>query len=309
MLSWGDFRTARHGIDSVMLRCFLLVAAAVLLGGCRSFATLGRYEIILAGAGDIAQCDQESADKSRAAQTAALLDKIDGTVLAAGDLAYSSGTASEFQNCYQPTWGRFKQRTLPVPGNHEYGSTNAQPYFDYWGRQAGEPGKGYYATQLGAWHIIALNSNIDAGIDSEQARWLRNELMQHKSRCTLAFWHHPIFSSGEHGNDPKMAALWNLLFDAGADLVITAHEHDYERFAPLNDRGELDNKRGIRQIVVGTGGAKLRRFQGIHAHSEVRDHETFGVIKLTLKPSSYEWQFVPIAGQTFTDSGAGTCHD
>ena len=281
----------------------------LILGACVSTAITRQDEQILVGAGDIAQCGLDPVEKSQAAQTALLLDHIDGTVFAIGDLAYSSGTPSEFQNCYPPTWGRFKSRTLLVPGNHEYGSLDAQPYFDYWGRQAGEPGKGYYAAQLGTWRIIALNSNIDAGMDSEQVRWLRDELTQHKSLCTLAFWHHPIFSSGEHGNDPKMAALWKLLFDAGADLVITAHEHDYERFAPLNDRGELDNQRGIRQIVVGTGGAKLRRFQAIHPHSVVRDHETFGVIKLELKPHGYEWQFVPVAGQTFTDSGKGTCHD
>lgn len=292
-----------------MLRFIASFTALFILGGCVSTRVVERDEPILVGAGDIAQCDQDPADKSHAAQTAALLDKIEGTVFAAGDLAYVSGTPSEFQNCYQPTWGRFKSRTLPVPGNHEYRSLNAQPYFDYWGRQAGERGKGYYATQLGTWRIIALNSNIDAGIDSEQARWLRDELTQHRSLCTLVFWHHPIFSSGQHGNDPKMADLWKLLFDAGADLVITAHEHDYERFAPLNDRGELDHKRGIRQIIVGTGGAMLRRFQGIHPHSEVRDHETFGVIKLQLKPHGYTWQFIPVVGQSFTDSGAGACHD
>ena len=301
--------TACSGIDRVQLRRALMLLSTLMLAGCALFAARDHDEIILAAAGDIAQCGLNSADKSYAAQTAALLNKFDATVLAVGDLAYSNGTASEFQHCYQPTWGRFKSRTLPVPGNHEYASTNAQPYFDYWGSQAGEPGKGYYATQLGSWRIIALNSNIDAEIKSEQASWLRDELALHKSRCTLAFWHHPIVSSGEHGNDPRMGALWKLLFDAGADLVITAHEHDYERFAPLNDRGELDNQRGIRQIVVGTGGAKLRRFLGTHPHSEVRDHETFGVIKLKLQTSSYEWQFIPIDGQTFTDSGAEICHD
>lgn len=269
----------------------------------------GQNEFILVGAGDIAQCGKDSADQSRAAQTALLLDKIDGVVFAAGDLAYPGGTASEFQNCYHLSWGRFKRRTLPVPGNHEYVSTNAQPYYDYWGAQAGEPGKGYYATQLGAWRILALNSNIDAGIDSDQARWLRNELTQHTPRCTLAFWHHPLFSSGEHGDDPKMAALWKLLFNAGADLVITAHEHDYERFVPLNDRGEQDDERGMRQFIVGTGGAKLRQFKRIHPHSEVRNNETFGVIKLTLKPDNYKWQFIPVEGQAFHDEGEGRCHD
>jgi hypothetical protein len=264
---------------------------------------------ILIGAGDIAQCGTAPVGESRAWQTAALIESNGGTVFAAGDLAYTRGTAEEFANCYQPTWGRFKARTLPAPGNHEYLTPAAQPYYDYWGARAGAPGKGYYATQVGAWRVIALNSNIDAGADSEQARWLRQELAQNKRRCTLAFWHHPVFSSGEHGDDPRMAALWKILFDAGADVVIAAHEHNYERFAALNDAGQPDALRGMRQFVVGTGGAKLREFKQIHPHSEVRDNRTFGVLKLALRAEGYDWEFLPVAGQSFTDRGSAACHD
>jgi hypothetical protein len=264
---------------------------------------------ILIGAGDIAQCGTAPAQESRARATAELIASIDGKVFAAGDLAYTRGTAEEFANCYHPTWGRFKARTLPAPGNHEYLTPGAQAYYDYWGTQAGSRGKGYYATQVGAWQVIALNSNVDAGADSEQARWRRQELAQNKHRCTLAFWHHPVFSSGEHGDDPRMAVLWKTLFDAGADLVIAAHEHNYERFAALNDGGQPDALRGMRQFVVGTGGAKLREFKQIHPHSDVRDNQTFGVLRLALRADGYDWQFLPVAGQTFTDRGSAACHD
>ncbi len=269
----------------------------------------GAATAVLVGAGDIAQCGAAAAAQSHAWQTAALLEAIPGTIFAAGDLAYTRGTAEEFRDCYHPSWGRFKSRTLPAPGNHEYLTPLAQPYYDYWGKQAGVRGAGYYATQVGHWRVIALNSNIDAGPDSAQARWLRQELAAHRARCTLAFWHHPMFSSGEHGDDPRMAALWKLLYDAGADLVIAAHEHNYERFAALDERGQPDALRGMRQIVVGTGGAKLREFKQVRAHSEVRDNQTYGVLKLTLHADRYDWQFVPVAGQSFSDRGTGVCHD
>jgi hypothetical protein len=263
----------------------------------------------LLAAGDIAQCGSDPAERSRAAATAALVESVAGTVLAVGDLAYTKGTPQEFRDCYHPTWGRFKARTLPVPGNHEYLSDGAQPYYDYWGAQAGARAKGYYAAQVGTWRVIALNSNIDAGPDSEQARWLAQELVHNKRRCTLAFWHHPLFSSGEHGDDSRMAAIWRMLYDAGAEVVLSGHEHDYERFAPLDARGKPDAQRGVRQIIVGTGGAALRRFKAPRAHSEVRDNETFGVLKLTLRQDAYEWEFLPVAGQRFTDRGSGVCHD
>jgi acid phosphatase type 7 len=303
-------------MQMLMSRLFL-TAMLVGLAGCAPLGQppqpgaqqSGAQQNVLIGAGDIAQCGNDPAQQSRAAETAALIEQIGGQVFAAGDLAYPRGTTEEFQHCYQPTWGRFKARTLPVPGNHEYLTPNASAYYDYWGAQAGPSGKGYYAAQLGTWRVIALNSNIDAGPDSEQARWLRQELAQHSARCTLAFWHHPVFSSGEHGANAHMAALWKLLFDAGADLVISAHEHDYERFAPLDDRGQPDARRGMRQLIVGTGGAKLREFKRVHPHSEVRNNETFGVIKLDLNAAGYDWEFIPVAGQGFSDRGSGACHD
>ena len=263
---------------------------------------------ILVGAGDIADCK----DLSGAEATAKLLDKIPGMVMAVGDLAYPDGSKENF-TCYDKTWGRAKSRTRPAPGNHEFHSSGATPYFDYFGAVAGDPKTGYYSYELGAWHIIVLNSECkDVGgcqAGSPQEKWLRADLAAHPVACTLAYWHKPLFSSGgAHGNDLTVRPLWQALYEANADVVVNGHDHDYERFAPQNSDGATDPARGIREFVVGTGGKNHRPFGSTKPNSEVRDATAFGVLKLTLKPKSYDWEFIPEAGKSFTDSGTSNCH-
>ena len=265
---------------------------------------------VLVGAGDIASCD----DLAGAYATAKLIEKISGTVFAVGDLAYPNGSDEDFAKCYQPTWGRFKDRTRPAPGNHEYHSDGASAYNRYFGTTAGDPEKGYYSYDLGTWHILALNSECAhvGGCDaaSPEGKWLREDLAQHPAGCTLAYFHKPLFSSGgAHGNNLLMKPLWDALYHAGADLVINGHDHNYERFAPQDPDGKADPKHGIREFVVGSGGKNSHRAVGpAEPNSEVRNGDTFGVLKLTLHARSYDWEFVPEAGKTFTDSGTGACH-
>jgi LysM repeat protein len=263
---------------------------------------------VIVAAGDISICSNKEDE-----ETARLLDQIEGTVLPLGDNAYELGSSNDFQFCYGPTWGRHKARTRPVPGNHEYGVEGAMGYFGYFGDAATplEPGctrhcKGYYSYDLGAWHLIALNSESGNGVGSEQEQWLRADLAAHPTHCTLAYWHRPRYSSGYHGSG-SMFAIFQALYDFGADIVLVGHDHDYERFAPQGPDSALAPTRGIRQFVVGTGGAPLRGFQTVQPNSEVRDSATFGVLKMTLHPTSYDWEFIPINGQTFRDAGSGEC--
>jgi hypothetical protein len=296
------------------LNFLVVVLATLALNACPkkpgSYANrAGRKEtVVLVGAGDIADCR----DLSGAEATAKLLDQIPGTVMAVGDLAYPDGTKENFE-CYDRTWGRQKARTRPAPGNHEFHSSAATPYFDYFGAVAGAPGDGYYSYELGAWHIVVLNSEcVDVGgcgPGSREEKWLRADLAAHPSSCTLAYWHKPLFSSGgAHGNDLEVTPLWQALYDAGADLVIGGHDHNYERFAPQNPQGESDPVHGIREFVVGTGGKNLRPFGPTKTNSEVRNNEAFGVLRLTLRPKSYDWQFISQQGKNFTDSGSTNCH-
>ena len=258
---------------------------------------------VFVGAGDIADCALTEDEA-----TAVLLDGIEGTVFTAGDNAYPLGRAVEFANCYEPTWGRHKARTRPAPGNHDYFTAGAAPYYAYFGSHAGPSGRGYYSYNLGAWHIVSLNSDTSIPVQagSAQEQWLRADLAANRTQCTLAYWHHPLFSSGEHGNDVRMRPIFQALYDFGADVVITGHDHDYEQFHRQNANGVADVN-GIREFVVGTGGAALRPFTIIKPNSAVRDSETHGVLKLTLHPTSYDWEFIPIAGQTFTDVGSRPC--
>ena len=271
---------------------------------------------ILVGAGDIGTCSTK-ADTLTARKVDRVIRKARGrvTVFALGDTVYDRGTKAEYRRCYHPTWGPFKKRTRPVPGNHEYLTPNASGYFDYFGKVAGKRHKGYYSYNRGGWHIVALNSNceeVPGGCEpsSPQVRWLKADLAANKDKtCTLAYMHHPRFSSGENGNFPYNAkTFWRVLYNRNADVVLAGHEHDYERFAPQTPSGTLDRAQGIREIVVGTGGANLRPFATIRPHSQVRNANTHGVLKLTLTADSYSWQFVPVAGQTFTDSGTTSCH-
>ena len=267
-----------------------------------------QQEVVLIGAGDIADCT----DLSGAEATAELLEANPGTVMALGDLAYPNGAKEDFK-CYDKTWGRVKDRTRPAVGNHEFHSIGASYYFQYFGSAAGDPKTGYYSYDLGTWHIVVLNSECTAvggcGAGSPEEKWLRADLAEHPSGCTLAYFHKPRFSSGlNHGNDPEAGAFWQALYDYNAELILNGHDHDYERFAPQDPNGNTDPKRGIREFVVGTGGKNLREF-GIHkSNSEVRNNNSFGVLKLTLKATGYDWKFIPAAGKKFTDSGSGTCH-
>ena len=258
---------------------------------------------VLVGAGDIADCSS-GGDEA----TANLLDTIPGTVFTTGDDAYPDGTASDFMNCYDPSWGRHKARTYPSAGNHEYNTAGAAGYFDYFGVVAGDPDQGYYSYNLDTWHIIVLNSNIPVEAGSLQEQWLRADLAAHPVACTLAYWHHPRFSSGtHHGSNAKMQAFWQTLYEYGADVVLGGYEHNYERFAPQDPQGVADPVRGIREFVVGSGGRSHYGFDSPIANSEVRNDDTYGVLKLTLHPDSYSWEFIPEAGKTFKDSGSAPC--
>jgi hypothetical protein len=262
---------------------------------------------VLVGAGDIAKCSS-SGDEA----TAKLLDSIPGTVFTTGDNVYDSGTASEFRDCYGPSWGRHKARTKPSVGNHEYLSVGASGYYDYFGSAAGSPSRGYYSYDRGDWHVVVLNSTCEkvggCGATSPMVTWLKQDLAANPTGCTLAYWHQPLFSSGQHGESPKMRPSYQVLYNNNAEAVLNGHEHSYERFAPQRPDGTLDTARGIREFVVGTGGASHHPFGAIKPNSQVRNSGTYGVLKLTLHSGSYEWKFVPVAGKTFTDSGTQSCH-
>jgi len=260
-------------------------------------------EVVLVGAGDIANCNLLGG----AIATARLLDHIPGTIFTVGDNAYDSGSAKEFEKCYTPTWGRHKARTRPTLGNHDLKADRGRSYYAYFGDNAGPEGRGYYSYDLGSWHIISLNSEDDARAKSPQGRWLQEDLKATPGDCILAYWHSPFFSSGPHGSERRVRDLWRLLYEAGADIVISGHDHDYERFAPQNPKGKADPERGIRQFVVGTGGAGVYEFRSTASNSEIRDNSTYGVLKLTLGPGRYRWEFIPISAGNFTDSGSGTC--
>jgi hypothetical protein len=257
---------------------------------------------VLVGAADIGWCGSAGA-----AATGRLVDSIDGTVFAAGDLAYMHGSARDFAFCYDPVWGRVKSRTFPAPGNHEYEAPGAAPYFAYFGANAGPPGLGYYSYDRAGWHIISMNSNIPAGAGSTQMTWLRADLTINRAACTIAYWHHPVFSSGRNGSQPQMRDVWRVLYDGGVEIVIAGHDHLYERFAPMDGDGRSDPARGIRQFVVGTGGAPLYEFGVVRPNSEVRSRD-YGVLKITLRGPEYRWEFLPVFLPDAADSGRGVCH-
>jgi hypothetical protein len=263
---------------------------------------------VLIAAGDISSCHNDG-DES----TAQLVEAREGIVAALGDTAYDTGSASEFAECYDPTWGRFKDRTRPAVGNHEYLTPGAAGYFGYFGEAAGEADRGYYSYDLGDWHIVVINSLCwevgGCAADDPQAVWLADDLRQNPARCTLAYWHFPRFSSGLHGSSTVVDVYWDLLYDGGAEIVLAGHDHSYERFAPQDGQGRADPDRGIREFVVGTGGGSHYGFPTELPNSEARHTGTFGVLVLTLYQGRYEWEFVPTAGKTFRDQGTGVCHD
>lgn len=260
---------------------------------------------VLVAAGDITSCYDDNDEA-----TARLLDGIDGMVATLGDNAYDRGTATEFESCYDPTWGRHRARTRPVPGNHDYYTPGAAGYFAYFRQEAGDPTRGYYSYDLGDWHIVALNTNCaeigGCGEGSPELTWLEADLAAHPAQCTLAYGHHPLFSSGKHGGESDLVAMWDLLDRSGVDVMLAGHDHVYERFAPQDAWGTADPA-GIRQFVVGTGGVHLYPLATPQPNSEARSNEAFGVLELTLRVDGYDWAFIPVEGETFTDSGSASC--
>jgi calcineurin-like phosphoesterase family protein len=305
-----------------MKRTLWLVLPLVIIGAlcwpARESTAQTTTDVVLVGAGDIA--DGFNLNLVNSMATAALLDSFpSATVFADGDLAYENGTDNDFAKSYDPTWGRGRARTIPVVGNHDYQALGAAGYYNYFGPAAGDRSKGYYSLDLGAWHIIVINSNCafvlggGCASGSTQEVWLKNDLAAHTQACTLALWHHPLYTStgGSTGPapDPDMQTIFQDLYNANADLVVNGHAHDYERFAPQDANGNLDLTKGIIEIVAGTGGESHHTFlSALMANSLVRNDDTYGVLKLTLHQSSFDWQFVPVAGGTFTDSGSQVCH-
>ncbi|MBI3550841.1 MAG: metallophosphoesterase [Elusimicrobia bacterium] len=299
------------------------LAAALL---CAAFAAPAKaQDATILAAGDIADCRKASASENGASKVAALIETLPGTVLPLGDLAYNHGKPEEFETCYKPSWGRpgIKSRTRPTPGNHDYRTDRGAPYYDFFGAAAGPKGDGFYSYDLGRWHILSLNSNYytntngDAPIPpgkERQLAWLRADLANHKEDrakgriCTLAYFHHPRFSSGAHGSDEALSDLWAELQKAGVDVVLSAHEHNYETFRPMDAEGELDEAGGTRMFVVGTGGGDARPIRNPEPNSAALQNKILGVLKMTLHPTSYDWEFVSAAGSSFTDSGHGNCH-
>lgn len=301
---------------AILLPCLL----TCLLGATAAGAAEPEVQAVYA-VGDIARCTHPDPRWSGAADTAAvvaagLAADPAAVVLTLGDHTYPRGTSAEFANCYGPTWGRFKDRTWPSPGNHEYYTKDAAPYFAYFGARAG---RGYYSLRLGAWRIYSLDSNLAPAAHAEQLAWLKQSLADDVRTapgatppCTLAFWHHPLYSSGGHGSVPKMRDAWALLQGAGAELVLSGHDHDYERFAPQDAAGRAD-PRGLRQFVVGTGGAYPTPFLRLRANSETRDASRNGVLRLRLYAGRYDWEFLEatppqLPNPSPPDHGSAACH-
>lgn len=278
--------------------------------------------IVVAAAGDVA-CDPDdpnyhngtgTSTACRQLYTSNLLVNGDfDALLALGDLQYNSGSLSDFNEVYDPSWGRVKSITHPVVGNHEYGQSNASGYFQYFGSRAGPAGKGWYSFDLGSWHIVAINSECDqiggCGTGSPEETWLRNDLAAHPAGCTIAMWHKGRYSSGHDGDNTFMQPMWADLSNAGVEILLSGHSHDYERFAPQDASGHLDTSNGVRQFIVGTGGAF---FTGLgnsrDPNSQASQNTTYGVLQLTLRSGAYDWKFLPEAGKSYSDSGTTSCH-
>jgi hypothetical protein len=296
-----------------------VLALVVMLPAAAAWAPVATaQDPMIAAAGDIA-CAPGDPVTADACHQQATSDLLVGTPLAAvlplGDIQYDSASLSNILGAYDPTWGRVKSISRPILGNHEGSGTG---YFDYFNGAgvangpAGLRGKGWYSYDVGTWHVVALNSNCDdvgCTAGSEQEQWLRADLAAHRTSCTLAYWHHPRYSSGHDGSNTFMQPLWEALDDAGAEIVLSGHSHDYERVAPVDRNGTVNQAAGIRQFVVGTGGAFFTGGLGSRiVQSQVAQGDTFGVLFLTLHATSYDWRFVPEAGKTFADSGSTACH-
>ena len=256
--------------------------------------------VTMLGAGDIGMCG-----RPEVAQTARLVAGLEGDVILAGDIAYPQGTAANFRDCFDPSWGQFRSRWHPVPGNHEYESAGAAPYFAYFGAAAGPAGLGYYSFAAGDWLILMLNSNIAATRGSPQWEFVRAALEGQRTPCAMAVWHHPLFSSGPNGNNTVMRDIWALLEASRVEVVFSGHDHLYERFARQTADGLPDPVNGIRQITAGTGGAELYSFVRAAQNSEERITKS-GVVRFTLRPAQVDWEFLGIDGSV-SDRGLDTC--
>jgi hypothetical protein len=266
-------------------------------------------DVVIAAAGDISNTSISGQKITAGLIQGAGFD----AVLTLGDNQYNDGALAAYNNYFDKTWGKFINKIHPVPGNHEYNTTGAKGYYSYFGEAAGDPKKGYYSFDLGAWHIVAINSNSECGAvpcnaGSAQEKWLRKDLAAHPRKCTLAYFHHPLFTSGEHGGAKVMQPIWKALYENDVDLVLNGHDHDYERFGPQDPSGAADAKKGIVEFVVGTGGTGFRTFPTVQKHSLARQAKWFGVLKLTLKKAGWDFEFVGEAGSTFKDKGSDQCH-
>ncbi|WP_394539161.1 DNRLRE domain-containing protein [Lysobacter enzymogenes] len=274
-----------------------------------SAVALDKATVVVAGAGDI--CDTSG---NACQGTSDLIVSINPTaVFTAGDNAYNSGTLSEYNNRYAPTWGRFKALTSPSPGNHDYSTTGAKGYFDYFngsGNQTGPAGdrsKGYYSWDVGDWHFIALNTMSGGTVAQTQIDWLKSDLAANTKPCTAAYFHHPLLSRGSYSGYSQVKPFWDALYAAKADLVLVGHDHNYQRYGKMNpDKAAASD--GIRQVLVGTGGRAFYGISGSHALLEASNDSTFGVLKLTLTASGYTGDFVPRAGSSYSDHFTGTCN-
>ncbi len=275
--------------------------SALLLGAACAASFAAETSVTLWAAGDIAQCGNDGAG-----QTGDFLARRKGPILALGDLAYPKGSQADFEKCFAPRWGKLNSRLIPVPGNHEYATPGATGYYDYFGSVAGNPGEGWHSRNLGAWHLVGLNSTLQGTLAEAQLKWLENDLASHGKSCILAFFHHPRYSSGHHGDQTAVDALWRILSRFRTTLVLAGHDHHYERFAARNADGQADPQ-GIRSFVVGTGGAHLYGLGSPQATSEYRDNQHWGVLRLDLDAGRYRWQFHPVNENAPTDQGEGNC--
>ena len=305
------------------MKLFAIVAVAALASTVAANGCQPPPDPTIAAAGDIA-CGTSDANYNGGNGTATacrmkytsdiLVNGAYTSVLTLGDNMQSDPSPTGFATVYNPTWGRVKGITHPQAGNHDYGYSGAKGYYGYFGSAAGDPSKGYYSFDVGSWHVLAINSNctkISGGCakGSPEEQWVRSDLAANAAkRCTLAFFHHPRYSSGHDGDNTFMSPIFQDLYDANADVVLSGHSHDYERFAPQDNASRLDSARGIRQFVVGTGGSFFTGFGSTKPNSQVRQNSTFGVLQITLHASSYDWRFVPEAGKTWTDTGSQACH-
>jgi len=262
--------------------------------------------VYFSGAGDVSICGQTGDD-----QTAAILmNQVGhGLFFVAGDSSNENGNMYEYQNCFSPSWGNLLPNLRVVPGNHDYYSNPVENYWIYFDGVAGEPGKGWYSFEHGDWHIVMLNSNcgyVGCGPSSEQIAWLKQDLENTSSDCSLAIWHHPRFNSGIAGNADWLYTFWDVLYEQGVDVIVNGHDHHYERMAKINPKGEIDPNLGIRSFVVGTGGASFYAIDQVQPFSEIRITNQFGIIQFTLNPASYTWQFINVNGEIM-DQGEDTC--